>query len=166
MALVSLPLSISLAIAADALPVQGCITAVWAGLFSAVLGGSHYNIVGPTGALSGILSYYSLKYCPPAPAACYSGILPLLAILSGLISLLVWSSGLDKFLVFIPGAVMHGFTLGVAFIISANQLNFLLGLPKLPRHPEFLANLGETFSNLQSISPLAVCFFAVTFYVL
>jgi hypothetical protein len=47
--LVSLPLSISLAIAADATPVQGIITAAWAGLVSAMFGGSHYNIVGPTG---------------------------------------------------------------------------------------------------------------------
>jgi SulP family sulfate permease len=48
-ALVSLPLSISLAIAADATPVQGIITACWAGVVSAIAGGSHYNIVGPTG---------------------------------------------------------------------------------------------------------------------
>jgi SulP family sulfate permease len=69
--LVSVPLSISLAIAAGATPgnknqhssnkstqntsilVMGIVTAFWAGLVSALLGGSHYNIVGPTGALSG-----------------------------------------------------------------------------------------------------------------
>jgi MFS superfamily sulfate permease-like transporter len=48
--LVSLPLSISLALAADATPVQGVITAAWAGLTSSLFGGSHYNVVGPTGA--------------------------------------------------------------------------------------------------------------------
>jgi len=164
-ALVSLPLSISLAIAADALPVQGCITAVWAGLSAAVLGGSHYNIVGPTGALSGILSMYSLKYCKPGEV-CYTGVLPLLAIMSGILSLCVYASKMDKYLVFIPGAVMHGFTLGVAFIITANQLNFLLGLPKLQRHPEFLANMSETFTNLGSASPTAIVFFLATFYAL
>lgn len=47
--LVSLPLSISLAIASGASPVQGIITACWAGLVSALFGGSHYNVVGPTG---------------------------------------------------------------------------------------------------------------------
>ena len=52
--LVSLPLSISLAIAADATPVQGIITAAWAGLVASVMGGSHYNIVGPTGAWRGV----------------------------------------------------------------------------------------------------------------
>ncbi|HBP01180.1 MAG TPA: hypothetical protein DD454_03145, partial [Candidatus Moranbacteria bacterium] len=52
---VSLPLSISLAVAAGATPLMGVITAIWAGLVASVLGGSNYNIVGPTGALSGIL---------------------------------------------------------------------------------------------------------------
>jgi MFS superfamily sulfate permease-like transporter len=154
-ALVSLPLSISLAIAADATPVQGIITAVWAGGLAAVLGGSHYNIVGPTGALSGILSFYSVTYG--------SAILPILAMLTGIFSMLVYMSRLDKYLVFIPSAVMHGFSMGVAFIIAANQLNFIFGLPKLQRHPEFLANLFETFKNIQLASGLAVGFFLLSF---
>lgn len=124
--LVSLPLSISLAIAADASPVQGIITAAWAGLVSAFLGGSHYNVVGPTGALSGILSQFSVRYG--------ASIQPLLAILAGLIAAVVYLTRLERYFVFIPGAVMHGFTLGVAFIIAFNQINFALGLPKLPRH--------------------------------
>jgi SulP family sulfate permease len=154
-ALVSLPLSISLAIAADATPVQGIITAVWAGSASAIFGGSHYNIVGPTGALSGILSYYSVTYG--------SAIQPILAILTGFLCLAVYASRMDKYLVFIPSAVMHGFTMGVSFIIAANQLNFILGLPKLTRHPEFLANLYETVSNAGKASGFAMVFFLVSF---
>lgn len=80
--LVSLPLSISLALAADATPVQGLITAIWAGGTSALFGGSHYNVVGPTGALSGVLSEFSIRYGP--------GIQPLLAMIAGIMSLLVW----------------------------------------------------------------------------
>lgn len=154
-ALVSLPLSISLAIAADATPVQGIITAVWAGGIAAMIGGSHYNIVGPTGALSGILSFYSVTYG--------SAILPILAMLTGVFSMLVYLSRLDKYLVFIPSSVMHGFSMGVAFIIAANQLNFIFGLPKLKRHPEFLANLFETFNNIKFASGLAVGFFLLSF---
>jgi SulP family sulfate permease len=154
-ALVSLPLSVSLAIAANATPVQGIITACWAGLFSAIFGGSHYNIVGPTGALSGILSFYSVVYG--------SDIQPILAILTGLMCLCVYASRLDKYLVFIPSAVMHGFTMGVAFIIAANQLNFLLGLPKLPRHAEFLMNLYETFKNVGQSTGSSILFFFISF---
>jgi len=154
-ALVSLPLSISLALASNATPVQGVITAVWAGLVSALFGGSHYNIVGPTGALSGVLNYYSVKFGP--------AVLPLLAVAAGLLSLGVWAARLDRYLIFVPSAVMHGFTLGVAFIISANQLNFLLGLPKLKPHPEFMLNLYDNLANADKASGAAVLFFAVSF---
>ena len=88
------PWAVVLAIAADATPVQGIITAVWAGSASAIFGGSHYNIVGPTGALSGILSYYSVTYG--------SAIQPILAILTGFLCLAVYASRMDKYLVFIP----------------------------------------------------------------
>ena len=153
--LVSLPLSISLAIAAGADPVQGIITAAWAGLTSAVFGGSHYNVVGPTGALSGILSEFSVEYGP--------GIQPLLAVLAGLICLLVWVLRLERFFVFVPGAVMHGFTLGVALIIALNQLNFVLGLYGLPKHPEFISNLYETATHAGKAQPFAFVFFAVAY---
>jgi len=180
--LVSLPLSISLAIASGCSPVQGIITACWAGIVSALTGGSHYNVVGPTGAyifairewasspgerthsarllphvpagaLSGILSYFSVTYGP--------GIQPLLAVMTGIFCLLVWLSQIDKYLVFIPGAVMHGFTMGVAFIISANQINFALGLPKLTRHPEFVSNLYESINNAGKASVSAIAFFVI-----
>ena len=49
--LVSIPLSISLAVAANSTPIMGIITAFWAGLIASILGGSNYNIVGPTEAL-------------------------------------------------------------------------------------------------------------------
>ncbi len=109
----------------------------------------------PAGALSGILSYYSVTYG--------SGVQPLLAIMTGLMSALVWASRMDKYLVFIPSAVMHGFTMGVSFIIAANQLNFILGLPKLKRHPEFLANLYETLMNIGNASGFAIVFFLLAF---
>jgi SulP family sulfate permease len=60
--LVSLPLSVSLAVASNATPTMGIITAIWAGFFAAFFGGSHYNIVGPTGALSGILAVFAASY--------------------------------------------------------------------------------------------------------
>ena len=72
-ALVSIPLSVSLAVASQSTPTAGIITAIWAGLLAALFGGSHYNVVGPTGALSGILAAYALGHG--------AGLLPLLAIL-------------------------------------------------------------------------------------
>jgi MFS superfamily sulfate permease-like transporter len=41
-----------LGIAADATPEAGLITATWAVLAAGLFGGSHHNIVGPTGDFS------------------------------------------------------------------------------------------------------------------
>jgi len=157
-ALVNVPLSISLAVASDADPVMGIVTAIWAVLFGTPLAGSNYNIVGPTGALSGLLSMYSIRYG--------ESILPLLAIISGIMCLAVFILRLDRFFVLIPAAVTHGFTVGVAFIIALNQLPYALGLSGLPRHEEFYMNMYEVATHLGQTSPASVIFFIIFFVTL
>jgi SulP family sulfate permease len=124
--LVSIPLSVSLAVASQTSPVIGILTAVWAGLIASIFGGSNYNIIGPTGALSGILAAYALMYGPATLAP--------LAIVAGIFILIAYIAKLERFLVFVPGSTVQGFTLGVAVIISLGQLNFALGLSHLPKH--------------------------------
>ncbi len=142
-AFVSIPLSISLAVAAGATPLMGVVTAIWAGLLASIFGGSNFNIVGPTGALSGILIVFAIKYGV--------SILPLLAILTGLMTLIVFLLRWERYIVFIPSSVVHGFTLGVAFIIALGQFNFAFGLKGLPVHEKLIDNLGESFSHLSSL---------------
>lgn len=140
---VSLPLSISLAMAAGATPLMGVITAIWAGLLASFFGGSNYNIVGPTGALSGILVVYALKYGV--------SILPLLAIITGIMTLIVYALRWERYIVFIPSSVVHGFTLGVAFIIGLGQLNFALGLKNLPAHENLISNVLESLKHIGAV---------------
>jgi SulP family sulfate permease len=152
---VSLPLSISLAVAAGATPLMGVITAIWAGLLASFFGGSNFNIVGPTGALSGILIVYAIKYGV--------SILPLLAILTGLITLIVYAFRWERYIVFIPSSVVHGFTLGVAFIIGLGQFNFALGLKNLPAHETLLENLMESLKHLGAVHLATILLFLVGF---
>ena len=49
-AMVALPLSIAIAIASGADPAKGIVTAIVAGFFISLLGGSRVQIGGPTGA--------------------------------------------------------------------------------------------------------------------
>src|SRR3989338_2375116 len=151
LSLVSIPLSVSLAVAANATPVMGVITAMWAGLFAALFGGSNYNIVGPTGALSGILAGYAVLYGMEA--------LPVLAVFSGFMIVLFYLFHIDRYLIFIPSSVIHGFTLGVAFIIALNQLNFALGLKGLPVHESFIENIVESLKHFSSFDPFTVGLF-------
>ncbi|HEY1037555.1 MAG TPA: SulP family inorganic anion transporter [Candidatus Paceibacterota bacterium] len=152
-ALVNIPLSLSLAIASGASPTAGIITAIWAGLIAAIFGGSHFNIIGPAGALSGILAGYALVFGP--------AVLPIVALISGIVTLAVWALKWDKYIVFIPSSVVHGFTLSVAFVIGLGQLNFALGLSNLPKHEHLVQNVHETFSNIGLISWPTFTLFAV-----
>lgn len=154
-ALVNIPLSLSLAIASGVAPTVGIITAIWAGLVAAILGGSHFNVVGPAGALSGILILYTMTYGP--------SIIPVLALIAGLIVMLVWFLKWDKYVVFIPSSVVHGFTLAVAITLVLGQVNFALGLSGLTKHESLLGNFVESLKHLSAISwpAFSVCLIAI-----
>lgn len=153
--LVSIPLSVSLAVASNATPLVGIITAIWAGLVTSLFGGSNFNIVGPTGALSGIVATYVL--------ANGMGSLPALTIVAGAMILAAYALRLERYLILIPSSVIHGFTLGVAVIIGASQLNAALGLSSLPAHESFFANTVESIRHAAEVSSSALAVF-VTFF--
>ena len=152
-ALVSIPLSISLAIASGVSPIVGIITAIWAGFFASIFGGSHFNIVGPTGALSGLILSYVL--------ANGTASVGMLAVITGIFVLIAYFLKLEKYLVLIPSSVIHGFTLGVAFIIAFGQLNFALGLSGLTKHERLFENIIESFRNITSFSGPTVILFVL-----
>lgn len=139
-ALINIPLSISLAVAAQAPPGMGIITATWSGLAAALFGGSQYNIVGPTGALSGILTKYTTEY----GASC----LPWLSISSAGTIFLAYIFKLHTYATFLPSAVSQGFTLGVAMIIAGGQAAPALGLRGLTQRENFLAQMYELVTHI------------------
>lgn len=151
--LVAIPLSISLAVAAGASPTQGIITAIWAGLIASLLGGSNYNIVGPTGALSGILATYAFVNGPEK--------FGLLTVVVGVIILLAWFFKFERYLIYIPASTVQGFTFGVAFIIAFNEFNFAFGLSGLTFHEKFVDNLIESIRHINSASMAALVTFVV-----
>lgn len=156
--LVSIPLSISLAVAANSTPIMGIITAFWAGLIASIFGGSNYNIVGPTGALSGILAMFAITYGVAS--------LPALAIMSGIIILIFFILHFERYIILIPSSVIHGFTLGVAFIIGLNQLNSALGLQGLVQHEKFIRNVMESFAHIWQSDPGTMVLFLGTLIIL
>ncbi|MBI4836771.1 MAG: SulP family inorganic anion transporter [Candidatus Abawacabacteria bacterium] len=142
--LVSIPLSVSLAIAGGASPVAGIVTAIWAGLIASLFGGSDYNIVGPTGALSGILAAHAIAHGAET--------LPMVAIVTGVIVLVSYALRLAKYIIYVPANTIHGFTLGVAFTIGFNQLNSALGLSGLHVHERLFDNVVESFKHIGNAS--------------
>ena len=151
--LVSIPLSISLALASGATPVIGVLSAFWGGVVAALFGGSAYNIIGPTGALSGLILTFVLSH--GAASA------PMLTILVGLIILVAWLFNFHKYLIYIPGAVIHGFTLGVAFIIGLGQLNNAFALKPQVVHESLILNIIESIRVLPHAQMESITVFAI-----
>lgn len=152
-ALISIPLSLSLAIASGATPLQGILTAIWAGLIYSFFAGSKYNVVGPAGALSGILALFAFSHGFAA--------LPSLAVLTGFFILIAYYLRLERYLAFVPASALHGFTLGVALTIGLNQFNFAFGLSGLPKHEKLIDNLRESVYHLGGLSPVTLGVFLV-----
>lgn len=157
-ALITIPLAISLAVASGVSPVAGIITALWAGGVAALFGGSNYNIIAPTGALAGIIaSFASIEGV---------GAVPMLAIASGVFVLIAFGLKLERYLIFIPSSVIHGFIVGIASIITLNQINFALGLRNVPSHERLIDRAIESFGHLGETSFEALSLFIVFFIAL
>jgi sulfate permease, SulP family len=123
---VALPLAMAFAIASGLKPEQGLYTAIIAGFIVSAVGGSQYQIAGPTGAfivlVSGILDQYGLQG------------LQIATVLSGFMLLLLGLGKVGQFIKFIPVPVIVGFTSGIALIIAVGQLGAFLGLPPIVGH--------------------------------
>lgn len=119
-AIVAMPLSMALAIASGVGPERGLFTAIVAGFFISLLGGSRHQIGGPTGAfvvvVFGVVAHYG-----------YEG-LAVATLMAGLMLVAAGYSRLGAFIKYIPYPVVTGFTTGIALIIFSSQVGDLLGL--------------------------------------
>ena len=119
-ALVALPLSIAIAIASGATPQAGLDTAIVGGLLISLLGGSRVQIGGPTGAfivvVAGVIQQFG-----------FDGLL-LATLLAGIILVAGAFAKVGRLIALVPEAVIEGFTVGIALIITVSQLKDFLGL--------------------------------------
>ncbi|MDR2104257.1 MAG: STAS domain-containing protein [Deferribacteraceae bacterium] len=118
--IVAVPLASAFAIASGLEPERGFFTAIVAGFFISFLGGSRYQIGGPTGAFVVIVYTIAAKYG-------YNG-LALATIIAGVILILFAYTRLGSYIKFIPYPVVLGFTAGIAVILFTTELKDLLGL--------------------------------------
>lgn len=117
---VALPLAMAFAIASGAKPEQGIYTAIVAGFFTSVFGGTRLQISGPTGAFIVILSGITAKYG-------ISG-LQIASLMAGIILCAIGFARLGSVIKFIPDPVIIGFTAGIGIIIWVGQWRDFFGL--------------------------------------
>ncbi len=151
-AIVALPLAMALAIASGAKPEVGLITAVVAGFLISALGGSRFQIGGPTGAFVVIVYGVISKHG-------YDGLL-MATLMAGGILIVAGLARVGTLIKYIPDPVTTGFTSGIAVIIMASQLKDFLGLTAENVPAEFIAKLEALWAARDTLSPAA---FALAF---
>lgn len=147
-AMVAIPLSIAIAIASGADPAKGLVTAIIGGLLISLLGGSRVQIGGPTGAfivvVFGVIAAHG-----------YDGLV-LATLMAGVILILAGWLRIGNLIAYVPDAVVNGFTIGIAIIIAASQINDFLGLGLSGVPADFLPKMAALWAARGSIDPLAL----------
>lgn len=119
-ALVALPLCIAIAIASGSTPVVGLVTAVVGGFIISLTSGSRVQIGGPTGAF--IVVVYGV-----IQSHGFDGLL-LATMMAGVLLIVAGFFRAGRLIALVPEPVINGFTLGIAVIIAASQIENAFGL--------------------------------------
>ena len=145
--LVALPLAMAFAISSGVSPQAGIYCAIVTGFLISALGGSNFQIGGPTGAFVVVVSAIIAKY----------GIdgLFMATMMAGVILIVLGATGLGSTVKFIPQPVVVGFTNGIAVVIASTQLRDLFGLQMTSVPSEFLPKMQALAAAASTWSPLA-----------
>lgn len=119
-AIVALPLAMALAIASGTTPDKGLVTAVVAGFLISALGGSRFQIGGPTGAFVVVVFNVIQQHG-------YDGLI-LATLMAGVMLIVAGVARLGTWIKYIPEPVVIGFTAGIGLVIFSSQIRDFLGL--------------------------------------
>ncbi|KFN46108.1 hypothetical protein N790_08910 [Arenimonas malthae CC-JY-1] len=147
-AVVALPLAMALAVASGADPATGLATAIVAGFLISALGGSRFQIGGPTGA------FIPIVYAIIATHG-FDGLV-LATAMAGVLLVLAGLLRVGALMKYMPQPLVTGFTAGIAVIIFASQLQELLGLPLRDVPAAFVPKLQVLAANLGGFNPWAL----------
>jgi len=154
-AMINIPLCLSLSIACGAGPIPGLLTGAWLGILMWIFGSSKHNIYGAAWSLAWILLPLALIFGPE--------LLPIIGIISGLMMLLIYVGKLSKYIALIPSSALHGFMLGIALLIISTQLTSVFWLHDLESTPWVVSMLVQLFENLGSTNMTALAVFLISF---
>ncbi len=148
--LVALPLAMAFAIASGLKPEQGIYCAIVTGFLISALGGSKYQIGGPTGAfvvvVAGIVAAYGVDG------------LYMVTMMAGVVLLILGITGLGDAVKYLPRPVVIGFTNGIAVLIASTQLRDFFGLRLAQVPSEFMARMAAVGGAAGTWSPPALAF--------
>ncbi len=142
--LVALPLAMAFAIASGLTPQAGIYCAIVTGFIISALGGSRFQIGGPTGAFVVVVSGIVAEHGIDGLFMC--------TLMAGVMLMVMGLTGTGTAVKYIPRPVIIGFTNGIALVIASTQLRDFLGLTgEVPG--EFIPRIRVVAGNLGLVSP-------------
>ncbi|WP_345978633.1 sulfate permease [Sulfurimonas sp. HSL3-2] len=141
---VALPLAMAFAIASGVGPEKGLYTAIVAGILISLLGGSRFQIGGPTGAFVVIIYDIVMRHG-------YEG-LAIATLMAGMLLIVMGLLRFGAIIKYIPYPVITGFTSGIALIIFTSQVNDFLGLNIQNLPSDFLLKWESYFKYIDHIN--------------
>ena len=151
--LVALPLAMAFAIASGLTPEAGIYCAIVTGFLISALGGSRFQIGGPTGAfvvvIAGIVASYGVNG------------LFMVTMMAGVMLVVLGLTGMGTAVKYLPRPVVIGFTNGIAVLIASTQIRDFFGLQIASLPSEFATRMEVLAANLHTFSPAATAFGAV-----
>ncbi len=124
-------------------PDKGLVTAVVAGFLISALGGSRFQIGGPTGAFVVVVFGVIAKHG-------YDGLM-LATVMAGVILLIAGWAKFGTWIKYIPEPVVTGFTSGIAIIIFSSQVKDLLGLNLEQVPADFIEKWQAMWAHRESL---------------
>lgn len=156
--MVAIPLGMALAIASGVAPQNGLYTVIIGGGLVALLGGSRFQVTGPTAAFVVILVPIVSKFG-------FAGLLTA-GLLAGLILVILGVAKLGRFIQFIPYPVTTGFTAGIAVVIATIQLKDFFGLQMEHMPERYFGRVIGLFEAIGTFSPVEFTIGIITLFFL
>ncbi len=156
--IVAIPLAMAFAIASGVKPEYGLYTTIIAGFVVAVMGGSRFQIAGPTGAFIPILLAIVLQYG-------YEELL-IAGFLAGLFLVIMSIAGVSHLIHFVPKSVTIGFTAGIAVIIFAGQIGNFFGLKNLEQKEFFHEDIIGIVKQFHTFNTYSILIAVIGFLVI
>jgi sulfate permease, SulP family len=145
--LVALPLAMAFAIASGLTPQSGIYCAIVTGFIISALGGSKYQIGGPTGAFVVVVAAIVGEHGVSGLFMC--------TMMAGVMLVILGATGMGAAVNYLPRPVVIGFTNGIAVLIASTQIKDFLGL-RIDQVPAaFVPRLQALARHLDTITPLA-----------
>jgi len=145
--LVALPLAMAFAIASGLTPQSGIYCAIVTGFIISALGGSKYQIGGPTGAFVVVIAAIIAEHGVSGLFMC--------TMMAGVMLVILGASGMGTTVNYLPRPVVVGFTNGIAVLIASTQIKDFLGL-RIDQVPAaFVPRLQVLAQHMHTMVPSA-----------